>query len=88
MELYPLAVRVEITPSLPATEARHEAVRLALRLNAAITWEDQRVNPLDVCSGDCLVCHDGETSEKPHNPPLEPVSGWETTGIAWGDCDG
>lgn len=57
MTLYPMSIRAQIDPSLPAEVARHEAVQLALRLNAAVTWEDQIVTPLDGCLGSCPLCH-------------------------------
>lgn len=81
MMLYPLSVHAQINPSLPSTVARHEATQLAQRLNVAVTWDDQRVTPLDVCSSDCLVCYSGEPSQNLCKAPIEAVSGWETTGV-------
>ncbi len=88
MELYPLAVHVEIDPPLPIEVARHALIQLAQRMNTAVVWDGLRVNPLDICYGSCVVCNNGNPSPKPQKPPVEAVSGWETTGIAWEDYDG
>lgn len=82
MTLYPLTVCVDIDPSLSADVARREAIVFARRMNVAVMWKNQRVTPTDTYP------EDFPPSPKPQKPPVEAVSGWETTGIAWGDYDG